>query len=200
MFHVKHELEAKLEAYRQLVEKYHAALDLMSAKGLVRLNVKIADALVYAEAARPLVTSSGSGESSATLLDVGSGAGLPGMILAMALPDCEVYLIERRQRRGSFLRLAKSYLGVRNAHVVTEDVRTVGLSPIGVITAQSVASFTMLYQLTQHLHGQSTHFLARKGDEWTDEVRALEHALSRPVEARVVAELSARGKLIQLRV
>lgn len=200
MFHVKQELDAKLEAYRQLVEKYHATLDLMSAKGLEHLNDKIADALVYAEAARPLVSSSGSGGTFATLLDVGSGAGLPGMVLAMALPDCEVYLIERRQRRGSFLHLAKSHLGLRNAHVVTEDVRTVGLSPIGVITAQSVASFEMLYQLTQHLHGQTTHFLARKGRDWNDEVRALERALSRPVEARVIAELSAHGKLVQLRL
>lgn len=53
----------------------------------------------------------------ATLVDLGSGAGLPGIVLALLLPDVEVTLLERMERRAAFLGECVSELGLANARV-----------------------------------------------------------------------------------
>ena len=57
------------------------------------------------------------------LIDLGSGGGLPGLVIAMRLPDLDVVLTERRERRADLLRLACAQLGVtERVTVVTADV------------------------------------------------------------------------------
>jgi 16S rRNA (guanine527-N7)-methyltransferase len=77
----------------------------------------IADSLLFKRALPDGVT---------RLADVGSGAGIPGIPLAVVLPEVAVTLIEARQRRGSFLAAVIRELGLRNCTVVNqrlEDVR-----------------------------------------------------------------------------
>jgi 16S rRNA (guanine527-N7)-methyltransferase len=57
-------------------------------------------------------------EDATTAYDLGSGAGLPGLVLAIAAPSLEIGLIESRRRRVAFLEFATKELGVPNAHVV----------------------------------------------------------------------------------
>ncbi|MGA9161619.1 MAG: 16S rRNA (guanine(527)-N(7))-methyltransferase RsmG [Actinomycetota bacterium] len=58
----------------------------------------------------------------AIVCDLGSGAGLPGVVVAIALPDVRVLLGERRERRAALLELVIQQLGVRNAEVVAGPV------------------------------------------------------------------------------
>ncbi len=60
-------------------------------------------------------------------VDLGSGAGLPGLVLAIAAPHQEFVLVESNRRRCSFLLEALRLLGVANASVVEGDVDTLGL-------------------------------------------------------------------------
>ncbi|MEX0991302.1 MAG: RsmG family class I SAM-dependent methyltransferase [Actinomycetota bacterium] len=64
---------------------------------------------------------------SPTALDLGSGAGLPGLVVAIAVPDTRVTLVERRQRRAAFLEMAIRDLGVTNASVVAESTEEIRL-------------------------------------------------------------------------
>jgi 16S rRNA G527 N7-methylase RsmG len=64
----------KLNAYKELVKKYHHTLDLVSDVALEHFDEKIADSLLYAE----LIGAKA--KPNATILDVGSGAGLPGIV------------------------------------------------------------------------------------------------------------------------
>ena len=57
------------------------------------------------------------------IADVGSGAGLPGIPLAIARPDCRMILMERASRRCDFLRLVKTRLGLGNVEVIECDAR-----------------------------------------------------------------------------
>ncbi|MEO5898912.1 MAG: RsmG family class I SAM-dependent methyltransferase [Ilumatobacteraceae bacterium] len=78
------------------------------------------------------------------LADLGSGGGLPGLVIAWRAPSLEVLLIERRATRADLLRRAVSALGMAaRVHVVTADVRTVAQARghvFDVVTARSFAA------------------------------------------------------------
>src|SRR5262245_35503694 len=58
-----------------------------------------------------------------TLLDLGSGGGLPGLVIALRRPDLSITLIDRRERRTDLLRLATTQLGIADrVAVITADV------------------------------------------------------------------------------
>jgi len=65
------------------------------------------------------------GLSAATLADVGSGAGLPGIPLAIMLPHLNVTLIERSGKRVRFLRNVQALLGLKNVTIIEDDLKNV---------------------------------------------------------------------------
>lgn len=188
-------LEQGLEHYRLLLRRYHAALNLLSEGALASLEEKLDDALAYARAAEAAL-----GQPAARLLDLGSGAGLPAVVVALALPEARVVMVERRQKRSAFLRLCVGQLGLSNAEVHQIDVRELELAPFSVITAQAVSTFESLYRLTRHLHARDVVLLSRKGADWPAEVAALEAKLGAKAAAEVVADLHHHGRLVQVRV
>lgn len=113
--------------------------------------------------------------------DIGSGAGLPGIPLAMARPDIHVTLIEPLLRRSEFLREVIDELGVRCAVVrgraedrgVREEV-----GPIDVVVSRAVASLDKLTRWSAPLLRPGGRMLAIKGERAGDEVREHERAMS----------------------
>ena len=81
------------------------------------------------------------GGNSATLLDVGTGAGFPGLVLAAALPDLQVTLVEPRQKRVSFLRHIIRTLQLTNVRLIEDRLEQAGLSKhdFTFITSRAVA-------------------------------------------------------------
>ena len=64
-------------------------------------------------------------EKGDVIADLGSGAGLPGIVLAILFPDREFALIERMNRRAGFLRGVIAKLGLRNAAVIEKDIKDI---------------------------------------------------------------------------
>ena len=58
-----------------------------------------------------------------TAIDIGTGAGIPGLILAIAMPETEWYLIEPLQKRYSFLNYAKLSLNLKNVKVIPKELK-----------------------------------------------------------------------------
>ena len=90
------------------------------------------------------------------IADVGSGAGLPGIPLAIVEPEREFTLIESRAKRAAFLRHATAVLELGNVVVVegrVEHLRDVG--PFDTVLARAVAALPELVGLTAHLLGAS---------------------------------------------
>lgn len=74
------------------------------------VDVHVADSLVALELEAV--------RSAETIADLGSGAGFPGLVLALALPRSELWLVESQARKCEFIDRVRVSLGVRNAHVV----------------------------------------------------------------------------------
>ena len=79
------------------------------------------------------------------VLDVGSGAGLPGIPLALLHPDVDVHLLEPRQKRVTFLRIATRELGLERVHIHrgrVEDFDGLELGGVGTVAAKAFRSPT----------------------------------------------------------
>lgn len=107
------------------------------------------------------------------LLDIGSGAGLPGLVLAMLLPDVRVTLVEPMARRVDFLNECVTGLGLTNVTVCrarAEEVR--GRLTADVITARAVAPLGRLAGLAVPLLRPDGVILALKGERAAAEAEA----------------------------
>lgn len=81
------------------------------------------DVIDAARHARTFVDAIGPLPAGARLVDLGSGGGLPGLVLADEYRDQEVVLLDRREKRTDFLKRAVSRLGWTHVHVLTDDAR-----------------------------------------------------------------------------
>lgn len=194
MFHVKHPDSETLDAYKTLLVRYHSALDLMSDQALSKIDTKISESLQYAQLLETLKP------EALVVLDIGSGSGLPGVPLALALPHWQIHLVERRQRRATFLKLVRSQLGLGNVTIHACSVQNVEDVQAPIVSALAVGSFTTLYCLSRHLHTPNITMLSRKGYDFADEITALEATLSVKVTKVETAPLASHGRLVAVTV
>ena len=101
-------------------------------------------------------------ETAKTLVDLGSGAGLPGMVIALARPDLSVALVEQDQRKAAFLTECKTRLGLGNVIVKPINIATLD-GGYDVVTARALASLDQLLSMAQPLMGQGAIGLFPKG-------------------------------------
>ncbi len=106
------------------------------------------------------------------LLDIGTGAGFPGMILAMALPDTQVTLAEPLVKRASFLQYIKADLGLDNVKVVKKRVQEMPPEVFELVTSRAVTDTKMLLQLSKNFRDENSKLLFYKGEKVYDEVDA----------------------------
>jgi 16S rRNA (guanine527-N7)-methyltransferase len=106
-----------------------------------------------------------------TLIDFGSGAGLPGLVIAIAKP-IQVTLVERDQRKSAFLMEAARVLELRNVTVVNADIKTLEAKPYDVVTARALASLDELCALSHPFMGTNTICLFAKGESHAMEIAA----------------------------
>ncbi len=119
------------------------------------------------------------------LADVGSGAGLPGLVLAIARPDAHLVLIEPMERRTDWLLAETERLGLTNVTVLrarAEDVSASGALDAGrfdQVTARAVSALTTLIPLVAPLVRPDGELLFLKGARVHDEVTAAAAAIRR---------------------
>lgn len=108
------------------------------------------------------------------LLDVGTGAGLPGIPIAIARPDVAVTLLDSNGKKMRFCRQAVIELGLRNATAVQARVEAFRpAEPPSTVTARAVADLSALVAATRHLLVSGAVLLAMKGAVPEGEVAAV---------------------------
>jgi 16S rRNA (guanine527-N7)-methyltransferase len=116
----------------------------------------------------------------ALVADVGSGAGLPGLALALARPDCQFILIEPLERRVAWLDMVVQDLGLDNVDVVrSRSEQVVGNIVVDVVTARAVSALKTLLPLTIPLLQGSGELIAIKGRSAANEVTAAAKVLKK---------------------
>lgn len=113
----------------------------------------------------------------ATVIDIGSGAGLPGIPLALARPDLHVTLLEPLQRRVDFLEEVKSELGLDITIIRGRAEEAKGAYQV--VTARALSATEKLLPQIWHLIAPSGSLVALKGSSVEEEVRQAEKVISR---------------------
>jgi len=151
-----------VQKYKEHLFKWNKIHNLTGAKNEKTVNEFIYDA-VFPVSFLPQVE---------TLMDIGTGAGFPGMILAFALPQTQVTLVEPLTKRASFLQFVKADLGLENVKVVKKRVEEMEPKVFDLITSRAVTDTKMLLGLSQNFRDKHSKLLFYKGEKVFDEIDA----------------------------
>jgi 16S rRNA (guanine527-N7)-methyltransferase len=105
----------------------------------------------------------------ASLFDIGSGAGLPGVVVALARPDLKVTLIEPLERRVEFLKEATAGSEIQVIRGRAQDVK----KSADYVTARAVAALDKLKKMSWHMLKMNGSLLAMKGESAAIEMEAV---------------------------
>ena len=162
------EIVVKLEQFALLLHEWNRVHNLTGAKTVAAIEENIVDALY------PLSFI----QTPKRVLDVGTGAGFPGLVLAIALPDTEVVLSEPLKKRVSFLKYAAIDLGLQNVTVEAKRVEKVVRESFALISSRAVTNTKLLLALTANVSNDNTEYLFYKGSRVFDEMAQVEGDLS----------------------
>ncbi len=98
-----------------------------------------------------------------SLADIGSGAGLPALMVAIMCPDLAVFAVESHGKKAAFIRYTAIELGLDNVEVVHQRVESwQPVNPVDIITSRAMSSGHDLLRLTEHIsHSQSVWLLMK---------------------------------------
>ncbi|MDD5159249.1 MAG: 16S rRNA (guanine(527)-N(7))-methyltransferase RsmG [Sulfuricurvum sp.] len=150
----------QVEHYKILLEKWNKIHNLTGAKTLHQINEFIVDAITPITFLPPVTKA----------MDIGTGAGFPGMILAMAMPKTHFTLVEPLTKRASFLQFVKADLGLNNVDVKALRVEQLPSEPYDLITSRAVTDTDMLLKLSEPFCTKGTLLLFYKGEKVYDEI------------------------------
>ncbi|MDR1790771.1 MAG: 16S rRNA (guanine(527)-N(7))-methyltransferase RsmG [Propionibacteriaceae bacterium] len=139
-----------------------------------------------------------------SVLDVGSGAGLPGLVLAIYRPDLRVTLLDSKRRRTDFLNLAVSELGVHNVNVVrdrVEDYPSRADYPGGfdIVTCRALSGLLTVIRWCLPLLNPDGVLLSMRGESAADEVGDVRNRLQMAVKLQL-AKVDVPGTSERTRV
>ena len=147
-------IQQKMLAYVALLEKWNQVYNLTAVRNPQQmLYAHLLDSL----AVLPYLPAG-------TIVDVGSGAGLPGIPIALARPDAPITLLDSNHKKASFLREAVMQLGIENIAVVCRRVEEfLPAEKFAVVISRAFSDLAEFLRLTRHLCAPGGKFLAMKG-------------------------------------
>jgi 16S rRNA (guanine527-N7)-methyltransferase len=186
----------RLIAYLALLRKWNAAYNLTAVRDAGQMRVQhLADCLAVIAPLRRQV-----GDPAQRLLDVGSGGGLPGVVLAIAEPRWDVSCVDTVGKKAAFIRQVAGELALPNLRALHARVEALSSAPFNLITSRAFASLPDFVRLTRPLLAPGGVWMAMKGRRPDDELAALPSDIDVfHVEPLVVPGLDAERCLIWMR-
>lgn len=134
------------------------------------------------------------------VLDVGSGGGLPGIVLAVAVPGARMTLIDAVQKKCAFLTQARLELRLGNVEVVHGRVERFRAPPFDLIVSRALATLAEFVDWTRHLLSPEGCWLAMKGRPPLEEIAELPPDVHASMLALHVPGLNEARHLIEMRI
>lgn len=186
---------AQLLAYLDLLAKWNKVYNLTAVRDPAEmLTHHLLDSLAVIA---PLVRHTQGG--AARVLDVGSGGGLPGVVIAICCPEMSVACVDAVAKKAAFVQQAAGVLGLSNLRGVHARVESL-TEPYDVITSRAFATLADFTQWSAGALGESGVWMAMKGKHPTDEIAALPPSVVVfHVEQLTVPGLDAERCLIWMR-
>ncbi len=158
---IKVDTQQRLLDYLHLMRKWNRAYNLTAIRELDDMVIKhLLDSLSIL----PFI-------DSAPVLDVGTGAGLPGIPLALCMPDYPFVLLDSNSKKTRFLTQVKIELGIENIEVIHSRIEDYQPSyGFEIITCRAFAALNTILDRTQHLVTSTTRVMAMKGREGMPEL------------------------------
>lgn len=184
-------LAAPLLAYLALLARWNATYNLTAVRDPRDM---VARHLLDSLAMQPFV------RGLASLADLGTGPGLPGIPLAIATPGLHVTLVESNGKKARFLREAVRQLGLANATVAESRIEAFRpTATFDAITARALATLPQILALGGHLLGTDGRLLAMKGVRPDEEIAALPPGWqARAIHPLRVPGLDAERHLVEI--
>jgi 16S rRNA (guanine527-N7)-methyltransferase len=156
-----------LSRYLDLLQRWNATYNLTAVRDRAgMLTQHLADCMAVIP---PLQRRSARGR----LLDVGSGGGLPGVVIAMLMPDWDVTCVDAVAKKAAFVRQVAGALSLPNLHARHSRVESLQAPPFDLITSRAFASLADFTVLTRQHLAPGGAWLAMKGRVPDDEMAAL---------------------------
>ncbi len=139
----------------------------------------------------------------ATVIDVGSGGGVPAIPLAIARPDLRFTLVESTQKKAAFLRDVSAALGLTNVTVIADRAEKAPANQLGrfdVVTARAVSRLVTLAPITLSFVKPGGRALFIKGQRADEELAEAQSILSRMRATHEKTVATPTGRVVVLRV
>ncbi len=184
---VSDEAQQKLLAYLSLLQKWNKVYNLTAVRDpLEMVTLHLLDSLSIL----PFVNSK-------NILDVGSGGGLPGIVLAICKPELQVTTIDTVQKKVIFMRQVKGELSLDNLTPVHARVENFKPDvPFEAVISRAFSEISLFLQLTKHLTAENGQWLAMKGVMPADELAGLPLAPAQVIALKVAGLDAERHLLI----
>jgi 16S rRNA (guanine527-N7)-methyltransferase len=184
----------QLAAFAQLLARWNAVYNLTAIRVDQALTHHLLDSLAIVPALLRVT-----GGRAARVLDVGSGGGLPGIVLAIAVPQARLTLVDAVQKKCAFLTQVQVELRLSNVEVVHGRVESLRGPAFDVIVARALGPLAQLAAWTGHLLKPDGCWLAMKGRRPDEELRRLPADLRASVQPLAVPGLDEQRHLVELR-
>lgn len=109
-------------------------------------------------------------------MDIGTGAGFPGLLLAICKDDAEFVLVEPRLKRVSFLNFVKAELALNNVEILRERVEEIEKFPVDLVTSKAVSDAKTLFSLSKRFLREDSTILLYKGKNTEKEVEGFKNS------------------------
>jgi len=164
--------EQRLLGYLALLRKWNAVYNLTAIRDPQAMLVQhLFDCLAVVPALQPYL------HAGATVIDVGSGGGLPGVVLAVCAPQVQVHCVDTVGKKAAFVTQVRAELDVSNLHAHHARVEQLqaprDLPAAGVIVSRAFSSLDQFIALTRHLLAPGGVWAAMKGVLPQDELAML---------------------------
>jgi len=189
-----------LLSYLAMLQRWNSTYNLTAVRDPAQMMIQhLADCLAVVGPLRR-VCSDTPHRTTQRLLDVGSGGGLPGVVIAVLNPAIDVTCVDTVGKKAAFVRQVAAELRLRNLHAAHARVEQLNAVPFDVVTSRAFASLADFARLTRSHIGVDGLWMAMKGKYPVDELAALPVGIEVfHVEQLVVPGLDAERCLVWMR-